>query len=285
MHFNFYKDNLFRYFKVTFCKEVNKLSFNLIKMSISTQDELLGMKKVSEAAGVTLKKMQEFARPGMSTKELDEYGYKILREYGARPAPSLAYGFPGWTCISLNNEVAHGIPSANVIMKEGDLVNIDVSAELNGYWADNGGSFVLGQDIYKHKPLVEASKSILLKAINQIKGGVKINDIGRLIETEAKRSGFTVIKNLVGHGIGRSLHEEPEEIPCFYDRLNQKRFKKNSVVAVETFISTKATFAHDKGDGWTLITKDGSFVAQHEHTILITDSKPVILTEANRIWD
>ncbi|MDO1446938.1 type I methionyl aminopeptidase [Rhodocytophaga aerolata] len=252
-------------------------------MSIESDNDLIGLKLASEAVANTLRLMQEYAHPGMTTKELDEYGGQLLKQYGAKSAPRETYGFPGWTCISLNNEVAHGIPATNKILHEGDLVNIDVSAELNGYWADNGSSFVLGTDIHTHAPLVAASRNILHKAISQIKGGVKIADIGRLIETEARKAGYRVIKNLVGHGIGRSLHEEPHEIPCYYDPFNKKRFKKNSVVAIETFISTKAVYAHEKGDGWTFVTKDGSFVAQHEHTIVITDHTPIILTAANGI--
>lgn len=243
------------------------------------------MKQISEAVAATLGLMRDYAQPDMTTKQLDEYGAKILKQYGARSAPKLTYGFPGWTCISINNEIAHGIPSSKVILREGDLVNIDVSAEMDGYWADNGGSFVLGRDINHHNALVETSKKILFKAIQKIKGGVKISDVGRLIETEARKSGYTVIRNLVGHGVGRSLHEAPHEIPCFYDQTDNRRFRKNSIVAIETFISTGTAYAHDKGDGWTFVTKDGSFVAQHEHTILITDAQPVILTEANRIWD
>lgn len=254
-------------------------------MSISSQAELTGITRISEAVAMTLKKMRAYARPGMTTYELDEYGGALLREMGARSAPRLAYGFPGWTCISLNSEVAHGIPSKNVVLKEGDLINIDVSAEMGGFWADNGGSFVLGNDLNNHKPLVDASKKILKKALTNLRGGIRISDLGRLIETEARKSGFRVIRNLVGHGVGRNLHEAPSEIPCFYDPYNKGRFQKNTVVAVETFISTRATFAHDKGDGWTLITRDGSFVAQHEHTVLITDNLPVILTSANGIWE
>lgn len=254
-------------------------------MSITSNAELEGMQQISEAVAVTLRRMREYAQPGMSTKELDIYGGAILKEYGAKSAPKLTYGFPGWSCISLNKEVAHGIPSDKKVLKDGDLVNIDVSAELNGFWSDNGGSFVLGNDIHNHKPLVDASRQILYKAISQIKGGVKIADIGKLIETEARKSGYKVIKNLVGHGVGRSLHEEPSEIPCFNDRFNRQRFKANSVVAIETFISTRANYAHDSGDGWTLVTRDGSFVAQHEHTIMITDGKPVIFTAQNQIWD
>jgi methionyl aminopeptidase len=254
-------------------------------MSIESTKDLLHIREISEVVGTTLRRMREHAQPGMSTLELDHFGGEILRERGARSAPRLTYGFPGWTCISVNHDVAHGIPSDKVILKGGDLVNIDVSAELNGYWSDNGGSFVLGEDMHGHRKLVDTSKAILSKAIGHIKGGVRISDIGRLIETEARKSGYKVIKNLVGHGIGKSLHEAPEEIPCYYDPLNRGRFKKNSIVAVETFISTRASYAYPSPDGWTLTTRDKSYVAQHEHTILITDAEPIILTEANQIWN
>lgn len=254
-------------------------------MSITTEAEKSGIQQASDAVAITLKKMRDYAKPGITTKELDEYGGRLLAEMGARSAPFLTYAFPGHTCISVNEEAAHGLPSAEKILKNGDLINIDVSAELNGYWADNGGSFVLGEDIHGYGNLIETSKAILKKAIGQIKGGVKIADIGYLIETEAKKAGYTVIKNLTGHGIGRSLHEEPHEIANFRDRFNTKRFRKNSVVAIETFISTHSTIADTQADGWTLIGNKGGFVAQHEHTIMVTDGEPVIFTLKNGIWD
>jgi len=254
-------------------------------MSISTDDERIGMQQASDAVAITLKKMREYAKPGMSTKELDEYGAELLAQMGAHSAPLLTYDFPGYTCISINGEVAHGIPSADKILEEGDLVNIDVSAELNGFWADNGGSFVLGEDIHGHGKLVAASKEILRKAISNIKGGVRISEIGRLIETEAKKAGYTVIKNLTGHGVGRSLHEEPHEIANYYDRDNTTRFRKNSVVAIETFISTRSTYTETQADGWTMTGNKGGFVAQHEHTIMVTGGEPVIFTAQNGIWD
>lgn len=252
-------------------------------MSISSQIEMAGMKGISEAVAVTLKEMRDYAEVGMSTRELDEYGRTILEKFGARSAPKLTYGFPGWTCISVNNEIAHGIPSNATILKDGDLINIDVSAELAGYWSDNGGSFVLGNDIQGHTTLVDASKAILHKAINAVKPGMRIAELGRLIQTEAAKNGYKVIRNLVGHGIGRSLHEAPKEIPCYFDPFNTARFKKNSVVAIETFISTGATQAQQKGDGWTFITKDGSYVAQHEHTLVITEKGALVLTTSNGI--
>jgi len=254
-------------------------------MSITTESELAGMKKASEAVAFTLKEMRNFAQPGRTTKELDDFGGQILADLGAKSAPRLTYGFPGWTCISLNNEFCHGIPSEKRTLAEGDLVNIDVSAELGGFWSDNGGSFVLGQDSRQHQKLVEASRQILHKAIYSIKGGVRIADIGFLIETEAKKRGYRVIKNLTGHGVGRSLHEEPSEIPNYKDRFNFGRFKKNSVVAIETFIATASSYAETLQDGWTMVGNRGGFMAQHEHTIVVTDGKPLVLTEANGIWD
>jgi methionyl aminopeptidase len=254
-------------------------------MSITKESELIGMKSISEVVGTTLRLMREFAKEGISTKQLDEYGGQILKNYGAKSAPFETYGFPGYTCISINNEAAHGIPSENKILKDGDLINIDVSAELNGYWSDNGGSFVIGNDIHNYQPLVDASKNILKKAIYKIRGGVKISDIGYLIESEAKKNGFKVIKNLSGHGVGKSLHEEPENILNYRVKRNKERFKKNTTVAIETFISTHSTSAVEIGDGWTLIGNKGGHVTQHEHTILITDKTPIILTESNQIWN
>lgn len=254
-------------------------------MSITKESELTGMQQVSEAVAYTLKAMKDYARPGMSTKELDEFGAGILKDFGAKSAPFMTYGFPAWTCISVDREFCHGIPSAKRILKEGDLINIDVSAELEGFWSDNGASFVLGQDLRGHQNLVDASKEILQKAISQIKGGVKISDIGYLMESEAKKRGFKVIKNLGGHGIGRSLHEQPDELLNYRNRSDQRRFKKNSVVAIETFISTSSTYAVEQQDGWTMSGNQGGYMAQHEHTLVVTDNQPIILTGKNGVWD
>lgn len=252
-------------------------------MIVQTEIDLLGVQAAGEAVATTLKSMIQYAKPGMDTRELDDFGAQLLKSYGATSAPAKDYQFPGHTCISLNKEVAHGIPSKGKILKEGDLINIDVSAELNGYYGDNGCSFVLGNDTVGLGPLVSASKDILLAAIKEIRTGIRIAVIGRLIQQKAAERGFKVIKNLVGHGIGRKLHEEPDEIPCFYDPYNKAVFKNNSVIAVETFISTKASYVKEDSDGWTMITRDGSFVAQHEHTLIVTNGEPTILTWQNGI--
>jgi methionyl aminopeptidase len=254
-------------------------------MSITREAEYAGMQRVSEAVALTLREMIAYAEPGMTTKQLDEYGKHMLEKFGAKSAPYLTYQFPGYTCISINNEFCHGIPSGSKQIQEGDLVNIDVSAELGGYWSDNGASFIAGKDINNHQRLVDTSKYILQKAIANIKGGTRIADIGHLIETEAKKRGYKVIKNLTGHGVGSSLHEEPSEIANDRDRSNLKRFRKNSVVAIETFISTDSTLAVTLNDGWTMVGNRGGYMAQHEHTIVVTDGKPILLTEMNGIFN
>ena len=253
-------------------------------MVIKTEEELQGMQRVSEAVALTLRKMSAYAQIGMSTKDIDEYGRQLLEALGARSAPFETYGFPGYSCISVNKEFAHGIPSEKVILKNGDIINIDVSAELGGFWSDNGCSFVVGEDIQGVQHLIDTSKEILLEAIAQISGGVRISDIGKLIETKAKKAGYTVIRDLGGHGVGRSLHEEPDGIMNYYNRYDtSRRFRKDSTVAIETFISTRSTFIEKASDGWAFVGNKGGFVAQHEHTILITSDKPIILTAANGI--
>lgn len=243
------------------------------------------MQRASEAVAYVLQAMRQYAAPGMTTKHLDDFGATLLANFGAKSAPFTTYGFPSCTCISVNNEFCHSIPSHRRLLQEGDLINIDVSAELDGFWSDNGCSFVLGEDLHQHQKLVDTSKKILRKAIEAITAGVKISEIGGLMETEAKKCGFKVIRNLGGHGIGRSLHEQPDELLNYKNRFDLRRFKKNSVVAIETFISTTSTYATVLNDGWTMVGDKGGFMAQHEHTIIVTDGKPIILTENNDLWN
>lgn len=176
----------------------------------------------------------------MSTKDLDLIGKAVLDEHGAASAPEKEYDFPGVTCISVNDEVAHGIPSASKILKAGDLVNIDISAEFGGFYSDTGISFVLGEGDERLQKLCNCAASAFQKGLDQAKAGKRQNQIGRAVYHEARSNGFTVIKTLTGHGIGRNLHEAPNHIMNYYDPFDNALFKNGTVIALEPFISTKA---------------------------------------------
>lgn len=246
-------------------------------MSIQTEKDFEALKIVGRVVANCLQYMGSKLEPGMTTLELDELGTAFLELHGARSAPQLVYNFPGTTCISVNEEAAHGIPGERLI-QAGDLVNIDVSAELGGYFADTGGSFIVPPETQLQKNLCAATKRALHNALNVAKAGARINQIGRAIESEAQRSGFSIIENLGSHGVGRALHEEPEFIAGYYDSRDKRILKENQVITIEPFLSTGASEVVDKGDGWTLVTDKRFLSAQYEHTMIITKSKPIILT-------
>lgn len=246
-------------------------------MSIDSEKDLIALKKIGRIVALAREKMREAVKPGITTKELDRIGEKVLSQYGAKSAPLSEYGFPGATCISINDEVAHGIPGARII-QEGDLINIDVSAELDGYFADTGASMIVEPATALRQNLCDCSLKALRKGLEKAKAGSRINQIGRAIYNEARNHNFTVIRNLTGHGIGRRLHERPHEILNYYDWRANELLTDGLVLAVETFISSKAEYVVDSNDGWTLKTPDQSLVAQFEHTIVVTKNEPIILT-------
>lgn len=248
-------------------------------MSIDSEKDLEGLRKIGRIVARCLAHMQSKLEPGMTTLELDTIGGEYLSAQGARSAPKLTYNFPGFTCISVNEEAAHGVPGPKVL-KAGDLVNIDVSAELGGYFADTGGSAILPPESKLHQRICSVAKSALAAALLEARAGAKLNRIGRAIETEAHKNGFTVIENLGSHGVGRALHEEPGFIAGFYDKKDKRVLKKNQVITIEPFISSGAHEVVESDDGWTLLTQRGIFTAQYEHTIVITDGMPLIMTLA-----
>jgi len=225
----------------------------------------------------TIRAMRKAARPGMTTAELDEIGLAYFSQQGARSAPQLTYGFPGSTCISVNEEIAHGVPGSRVL-QEGDLINVDVSLEYDGYFADSGASFCLGQSTAEKQRLCETSLNILEKTVASVRSGMHIRSIGKKIQTMATEAGYNVILNLAGHGTGSALHEEPYDILNYEDPRDNRTLEAGSVIAIETFISTGAQFALESDDGWTLTTHDGSYVAQFEHTLIVRNQEPLILT-------
>ncbi|WP_437917751.1 type I methionyl aminopeptidase [Sphingobacterium sp. LRF_L2] len=247
-------------------------------MIIESQSELVQLQEIGKIVAETLHQMLLYVKPGITTKELDEYGGRYLEAQGARSAPKLTYNFPGYSCISVNEVVAHGIPSEKQVLQEGDVINIDVSAERQGFWADNGASIIVGQDLHNQRKLVNSSFQILNGAIKRAKSGVRINLIGDYIERSAKASNFKIIKNLGGHGIGRALHEEPTDILNFRDQDDKRRLRKGSVIAIETFLNTRSSLAIDQSDGFTLIGNKGGIAVQHEMTIVVTDNAPIVVT-------
>ncbi|WP_332646180.1 type I methionyl aminopeptidase [Lysinibacillus sp. 54212] len=246
-------------------------------MIVKTQEEIDAFKKIGRIVAEIREEMKAATKPGVTTKDLDEIAGRMFEEVGAISGPKGEYDFPGFTCISVNHEVAHGIPGAKVI-QEGDLVNIDVSGSLNGYFADTGISFVVGDGYEDKEKLCQVAKSAFDRAMLKVKAGSKLNQIGKAVEREARDHGLTVIMNLTGHGLGKSLHEAPEHILNYYDAWDSTIMKEGMVLAVEPFISAKAEHIVEAGDGWTFITPDKSLVAQIEHSIIVTKDKPIILT-------
>lgn len=247
-------------------------------MIIKTQEELEAFKKIGRIVAEIREAMKAATKPGVTTKELDEIGGRMFAEAGAISGPKGEYDFPGYTCISVNHEVAHGIPGERVI-QEGDLVNIDVSGSLDGYFADTGISFVVGDGYEDKEKLCRVAKQAFDRAMTKVKAGSKLNQIGKAVEREAYSNDLTVIMNLTGHGLGRALHEAPNHILNYYDPSDTELMKEGMVLAVEPFISAKAEHIVELGDGWTFVTPDKSLVAQIEHSIVVTKDKPIILTE------
>ncbi len=248
-------------------------------MTIETDDDLRKLKRIGKIVAVTLKEMMAKTEPGMTTFELDQIGKTLLEQYGAKSAPKITYNFPGYTCISINEEAAHGIPGSKVI-QPGDIVNIDVSAEKDGYFADTGGSFVVPPSDFLKNKLISSTKLALAQACSNAKAGNPLNAIGKSIQNVAKKNGFRVIKNLCSHGVGRGLHEEPKEIPGYYEPRDTRKLHKGLVITIEPFLSTKSRFVRESDDGWTLIGHEGNLSAQFEHTMVITKGAPLLLTVA-----
>lgn len=248
-------------------------------MTIETEKDFNKLKAIGRIVAVTLKEMMQRAEPGMTTAELDLIGKALLEKYGAISAPRTTYNFPGFTCISINEEAAHGVPGDRVI-QPGDMVNIDVSAERNGYFGDTGGSFVMPpSDVLKDR-LIHSTQQALAAACDNARAGRPLNGIGKAIQKVARQKGFKIIKNLCSHGVGRALHEEPKEIPGYYEPRDKRMLHEGLVITIEPFLSTKSKLVTEADDGWTLIGGNKNLSAQFEHTMVITKGKPILLTVA-----
>lgn len=245
-------------------------------MIAKTEEDFNGLKEIGKIVAEIRDEMVQKTIPGITTKELDEIAAGLFVKAGAVSAPKGEYDFPGYTCISVNDEVAHGIPGKRVI-EAGDLVNIDVSGSKNGYFADTGISFVVGEGDEVLTKICDVAKKAFEAGLEKAKPGSKKSRIGKAVFQTAKQHGFTVIKNLTGHGIGRTIHEAPDHIYNYNDTWDDEILKEGMVIAFEPFISNLEEEVFQKDDGWTYATEK-SYVAQLEHTIILTKNGPIILT-------
>lgn len=246
-------------------------------MIVRTQEDLEALKEIGRICALVRDEMAKAVRPGITTLELDLIAKRLFEENEAESAPMGEYDFPGYTCISVNDVVAHGIPS-DYALKEGDKVNIDVSASKNGFFADTGLTLNIPPTGEKNKLLLETAKKALYKSIEKAMPGTMTNNLGRAVYNEAQSHGFTVIKNLTGHGVGKTLHDHPENIFNYNERRGASLVKEGHVLAIETFISEKDDYVEEYPDGWTLKTPHKNYIYQFEHTVVVTKEGPMILT-------
>ncbi len=247
-------------------------------MTISGEEDLRKLREIGRIVANTLRDMQAAMRPGMTTAELDALGAKMLADAGARSAPQVTYDFPGATCISVNEEIAHGIPGGRVFA-EGDLVNIDVSAEKDGYFADTGASMAIGQPSEALARLTRDGKRALWTGIAQVKTGAKLNAIGKAIEGFARKGRYTLVRNLASHGVGRALHEAPEQLPTWDEPGYRGVMHEGLVFTIEPFLSMGGEMAAELDDGWTLVSTPSAPTVQFEHTMVVTKRGAVIVTQ------
>jgi methionyl aminopeptidase len=245
-------------------------------MSIRTPEELAAMKRAGGIVRRVLEAMQERVRAGITTRELDEVGAQVMREHGARSAPKLVYGFPGANCISLNEEAVHGVPSDREL-RNGDVVKLDVTIEKNGFMADAAVTLPVGTMRRENQLLIDCAERAFHKAAQIARAGNRVSEIGRVIDAEVRSEGFSVIRELGGHGIGRTIHEEPS-VPNFEDLEADELLTEGLVITIEPIISVGSGRAVVANDGWTVRTVDHSICAHYEHTLMIRHGAPLLLT-------
>lgn len=247
-------------------------------MSIEKPEELQGLRAAGAVVRLVLEAMRRAVCPGITTAELDEVGDRVMREQGARSAPALVYKFPGSSCISLNEEAVHGIPGKRKLLP-GDLVKLDVTIEKDGYMADAAVTVPVGEVSIERKRLAECAERAFGKAMLVARAGFRVSEIGRVVEREVRRAGFAVIRDLGGHGIGRTIHEAPR-VPNYPDPAANQILTEGLVITVEPIIAAGSGESVLADDGWTVLTADRRPSAHYEHTLVITKGSPILLTAA-----
>ncbi len=247
-------------------------------MSIRTPEELEGMRAAGAVVRRVIDAMKQHVLPGVTTAELDDLGARVMGDCGARSAPSLVYGFPGANCISLNDEAVHGIPSSRRL-RDGDVIKLDVTIEKDGFMADAAVTLGVGSVRLDSQRLIACAERAFNKAMQVAQAGSRVSELGRVIEQEVRKEGFSVIRDLGGHGIGRTIHEEPR-VPNFADPTAKQVLTEGLVITVEPIIAAGSGRAVLSRDGWTVRTADGSISAHYEHTLVVTKGAPMLMTAA-----
>jgi methionyl aminopeptidase len=248
-------------------------------IEIKSSREINLMKKSSRIVGTVLREINDLIKPGMSTKDLDDFAEKRIREMGAAPSFKGYHGFPSSICSSINNEVVHGIPNKNKIINDGDLVKIDTGAYLDGFHGDSCISICVGEVSEQAQKLSDVALQALFSGLSKIKSGNTLLDIAGAIEDIVKSNGFSVVEDYTGHGVGRNLHEEPSVFNFRTNELPNVVLREGMTLAVEPIVNQGTKFCKTLNDKWTVITKDGSLSAQWEHTIVVMKDGIEILTD------
>jgi methionyl aminopeptidase len=249
----------------------------MLAMSIQSPADLAGLKAIGQIVALTLQAMAKAVQPGITTAELDNIAARELAQRGAEPSPALAYGFPGASCISLNSQVVHGIPDQRTRIQPGDLVKFDLTAQKDGYVADAAITMPVSPAGVTARRLAQCAETAFDCARSVARAGSRISAIGRAVEREVLDSGFEVLRQWCGHGVGRKIHEPPE-VPNFEDRFNPARLTEGLVITIEPIVTAGIDKSFVSADGWTVVTADGALSAHYEHTLVITHSEPILLT-------
>tara|TARA_Y100000589_G_scaffold36367_1_gene30491 strand:- start:7171 stop:8010 length:840 start_codon:yes stop_codon:yes gene_type:complete len=250
-------------------------------VQIKTSREIKLIKKSSSIVAKVLSEIIDLIKPGMSTKDLDDFAEKRIREMGAVPSFKGLYGFPASICSSINNEVVHGIPNKNKIIKEGDLVKIDTGAYLDGYHGDSCVSICVGSVDKQIEKLSKVAQDALYAGLKKIKAGNTLLDIAGAIEDVVIQNGFSVVEDYTGHGVGQNLHEEPSVFNFRTKDLPNVVLREGMTLAVEPIVNQGTKLCKTLSDRWTVVTRDGKFSSQWEHTIVVLKDGVEILTDRN----
>ncbi len=245
---------------------------------LKTSEQLKLMKKAGRITGEALLVARDLIRPGISTKELDGAIRAYIERCGAKPSFLGYSGFPGSACISINEEVIHGIPSRKRILREGDLVKVDVGAYIGGYHGDSARTFAVGEISPEARRLLDTTRDAFYAGLASVKVGGRIGDVGHAIEARCAAEGYSVVREFVGHGVGARLHEEPD-VPNYGTEGRGCRLYAGMTVAIEPMVNAGTAKVRVLDDGWTVVTEDRSLSAHYEHTVAITDDGPILLTD------